>query len=147
MQAEAQPEEQPQRADSGELVADARLAVAACGPAAAPPLRWAGMHVGFGAPGTYAPVPPRGVGLRLAAPFPSWASLVVPPSVPFGAFPAGGFAPEAKDAEAEAEPPLALRMGPAPEPVEEEEEEEPEPAPRRSSRKRKGPDQGPFLGC
>ena len=140
-----QAEEQllPQRADSGELVADARLAVAACA-AAAPPLRWAGMHVS----------PPRGAGLRLAAPFPPWASLVVPPSVPFGAFRVGG-APEAKDAEAggapeaeaEAPPPLALRMGPAPEPVEEEEEEEPEPAPRRSSRKRKGPDQGPFLGC
>ena len=140
MQAEAQPEEQPQRADSGELVADARLAVAACA-AAAPPLRWAGMHVS----------PPRGVGLRLAAPLPPWASLVVPPSVPFGAFRVGG-APEAKDAEAEeaeaeAEPLLALRVRPAPAPVPEEEEEEPEPAPRRSSRKRKGLDQGPFLGC
>ena len=145
----------PRRADSGELVADARLAVAAeYGPAVGPP--------GLLCSGPYLPPGSRGppvipLALPLALPLapradalgpPRWAGLIVPPAVPFSAFRAGG-APEAKAEEAdEAEgkegeeeedprPLLALRARPEP---------EPEPSPRRSSRKRKGPDHGPFLG-
>jgi hypothetical protein len=57
--------------------------------------------------------------------------LIVPASVPYGIFPAGG----AEEAKEEEEPPLALRALP----------EEPEERPRRSGRKRKAADHGPFL--
>jgi hypothetical protein len=139
----------PRRADSGEMVADARLAVAAAhGPAALPP--------GLLCSGPYLPPGPRGPPL-IPAPLPlalpldpralprgpragpsSWAGFIVPPWVPFRAVRAGG-APEAKAAEAEeaeADPPLALRMVPAPPPLvesePEEEEEEEEPRPKRA---------------
>lgn len=72
---------------------------------------------------------------RVAVGSPGVLSLLVPAWVPFGAFPAGG-AEEAKEEEEKGEePPLALRALPE-EPAE----------PRRSTRKRKGPDHGPFLG-
>ncbi len=77
------------------------------------------------------PVPaPEACAAALDAVLPRWAPLIVPASVPYGIFPAGG----AEEAKEEEDPPLALRALPE-EPAE----------PRRSSRKRKGPDHGPFL--
>jgi hypothetical protein len=113
------------------------------GPAVGPPgLLCSGPYLPPGSRGPPAIPLALPLALPLARPLgglvpPSWAGLIVPPSVPFSAFRAGG-APEAKAAEAdEAEgkeeeedpsPPLALVES---EPEEEEEEEE-EPRPKRA---------------